>query len=107
MSPTASGVRVRLAPDFVRAPRAGSPDKPASSRRRSHLHTGSITVVAVALVLTAMPAYAYVDPATGGMLAQYFTAGLAGVAILLRLYWKRMTDDVGRGLGRFRTSRRR
>jgi hypothetical protein len=61
-----------------------------------NLRAGSVALMAAALVLTAMPAYAYVDPTTGGALVQYVTAGLAGVAILLRLYWRRMVDAVCR-----------
>ena len=96
-----SGVRSHLTPDVVRPARAASPDRSMCRRYRSNLRTGSIVIMAAALVLTAMPAYAYVDPATGGALVQYVTAGVAGVAILLRLYWKRMTDAFGRRAGLF------
>lgn len=41
-------------------------------------------------LLTAAPAYAYVDPNTGGMLVQLVTGGVAGVFVLARLYWSRI-----------------
>jgi hypothetical protein len=40
------------------------------------------------------PAYAYVDPGTGGMLIQLVTGGVAGLLILARLYWRRAKDMV-------------
>ena len=43
-------------------------------------------------LLTAAPAYAYIDPGTGGMLIQLVTGGAAGLLILVRLYWRRMKD---------------
>jgi len=34
--------------------------------------------------------YAYLDPGTGSMLLQGLLAGIAGVAVVLRLYWYRV-----------------
>ena len=57
-----------------------------------HMRTTSIRIGAVAALgsialLLATPAYAYVDPGTGGMLVQLVTGGVAGLAVLGRLYW--------------------
>ena len=46
--------------------------------------------------LMAAPAYAYVDPGTGGMLIQLATGGAAGLAVLVRLYWNRVRENLGR-----------
>jgi hypothetical protein len=36
------------------------------------------------------PAHAYLDPATGSILLQGLIAGVAGLAVVLRLYWQRI-----------------
>jgi hypothetical protein len=38
------------------------------------------------------PASAYIDPSSGGLLIQMLLAGLAGVGVVARLYWKRIKD---------------
>lgn len=38
----------------------------------------------------ASPAAAYLDPGSGSMLVQLAAAGFAGVAVLVKLYWKRL-----------------
>jgi hypothetical protein len=43
-------------------------------------------------VLFAVPAYAYVDPGTGGLLVQLITGGVAGALVLARLYWRRTKE---------------
>ena len=58
--------------------------------------TATVLDCGVICVLTAGPAYAYVDPGTGGMLVQLVTGGIAGVIILARLYWRRLKDSVTR-----------
>jgi len=42
------------------------------------------------LVVFVQPAYAYIDPGTGSIVIQFVTGGVAGVAILARLYWRRL-----------------
>jgi hypothetical protein len=44
-------------------------------------------------LLVAVPAYAYVDPGTGGMLVQLVTGGVAGLFVLARLYWTQIKDS--------------
>ena len=45
-----------------------------------------------ALVLSATPAHAYIDPGTGGMLLQLLLGGLAGAAVIVRLQWERIRE---------------
>ena len=51
---------------------------------------GTSAALAVVALLIATPAYAYIDPGSGGMLIQLLTGGAAGALILVRLYWKRI-----------------
>ncbi len=60
------------------------------------MHPSSVALLVVVILLTAAPAFAYVDPATGGVLVQLVTGGVAGAAILLRLYWRRVKDALTR-----------
>ena len=56
----------------------------------------AIFVTAVWLVfICATPAYAYVDPGSGGMLIQLLLGGVAGVAVIVRLYWQRFLKRIG------------
>ena len=43
--------------------------------------------IAGGALLFATPAYAYLDPATGSVLLQGLLAGIAGLMVVLRLYW--------------------
>ena len=54
------------------------------------LNVGAVVALFGIALLVASPAYAYVDPGTGGMLIQLATGGAAGLAVLVRLYWGRM-----------------
>jgi len=56
----------------------------------------AITVFAVCVLFGwATPAYAYVDPGSGGMLVQLLLGGVAGVAVIVRLYWRRFLKAIG------------
>lgn len=56
----------------------------------------AITVFLVWLLfICATPAYAYVDPGSGGMLIQLALGGVAGAAVIVRLYWQRFLRAVG------------
>jgi hypothetical protein len=39
------------------------------------------------LALSVVPAYSYLDPGAGSMLAQLIMGGVAGLVVLLKLYW--------------------
>ena len=46
-------------------------------------------------LMATRPAAAYLDPGTGGMLLQLLLAGLAGLAIWLKMNWRRFTQKLG------------
>lgn len=52
---------------------------------RAHLLVLSLT-----LSLTAEPLWAYVDPGSGTVLLQLFLAGVAGLLVAVRFYWRRV-----------------
>lgn len=47
-------------------------------------------------LLSAAPAHAYLDPASGSMILQLVLGGAAGVAVALRLLWRRLGRVFGR-----------
>jgi hypothetical protein len=47
------------------------------------------------LLLAATPAYAYLDPGSGSMVVQLLLGGVAGAAVLLRMYWSRLLARLG------------
>lgn len=49
-----------------------------------------------AVLLIASPAYAYIDPGTGGMLLQLLLGGLAGAVVVVRLQWERIRETTRR-----------
>jgi hypothetical protein len=50
----------------------------------------SYFIVAACLLAGAGPAHAYLDPTTGSILLQGLLAGIAGIVVVLRLYWARL-----------------
>jgi hypothetical protein len=48
------------------------------------------TLLLVALLVAAFerPAHAYLDPGSGSMLMQVLLGGVAGVAVIVKLYWR-------------------
>jgi hypothetical protein len=48
----------------------------------------SITIFWFLLVST-IPAYAYLDPGSGSMLLQVLLGGVAALAVILKFYWNR------------------
>ena len=48
------------------------------------------TSVVLLCFLTVTPAQAYLDPATGSMIVQLILGGLAGIALGLKLFWRRI-----------------
>lgn len=49
----------------------------------------------ICLALFAVPAHAYLDPASGSMFLQLILGGLAGVAVLGKLYWHKFLGLFG------------
>lgn len=52
--------------------------------------------VLVPLLCLATPAHAYLDPASGSMILQLLLGGLAGAAVLIRLYWHKLLGVLGK-----------
>ncbi len=53
--------------------------------------------MALIAVLTAftLPAYAYLDPASGSMLLQMIVGGVAGAALAIKMFWHRILGFFG------------
>ncbi|MGH9379750.1 MAG: hypothetical protein ACRD2Z_03945 [Thermoanaerobaculia bacterium] len=49
-----------------------------------------ILAAALALLVIPTPAWAYLDPASGSMFLQLVLGGVAGAAVALRLFWRRL-----------------
>jgi hypothetical protein len=49
------------------------------------------------LLLQANPAHAYIDPTAGSMMLQLVLGGLAGLAVAVRLMWRRIRAFFYRG----------
>lgn len=45
----------------------------------------------------AVPAHAYLDPASGSMFLQVLLGGIAGVAVIFKLYWHKLLRLFGLG----------
>ncbi|MEM3434374.1 MAG: hypothetical protein QXP27_09420 [Candidatus Methanomethyliaceae archaeon] len=52
------------------------------------------------IILTAMPAHAYIDPGAGSYFLQLLLAGLLGGAFVIKASWKRFTSLISRLLRR-------
>ena len=59
-----------------------------------------LLLIKAAVILMAAPAQAYIDPGVGGMLVQLLLGGVAGVVVIMPLYWERITSAVRKILGR-------
>lgn len=44
----------------------------------------------VAIVISAAPAHAYLDPGTGSIILQLLLGGVAGGIVIVKLYWARL-----------------
>ena len=56
-------------------------------------------LVTFAVIFMASPAQAYIDPGVGGMLLQLLLGGVAGVLVIMRLYWERVTSTARKVFG--------
>jgi hypothetical protein len=73
----------------------GSPFNPEPIMKKS-----AILVLLGALLFNASPAYAYIDPGTGGVLAQLLTGGVAGLMVIARLYGHKIRAALGFSAGK-------
>ena len=53
-------------------------------------HIYSIVLIFLSLLLVTEPAFAYLDPGTGGMLIQIILGGVAGLAVAGKLFWHQL-----------------
>ena len=53
---------------------------------------GKAGILAGLLAVYTQPAFAYIDPGTGSMLLQGLLAGVAGLVVVLKLYWFRIKN---------------
>ena len=58
-------------------------------------YTVAIITSCLLLFVCVTPAFAYIDPGSGGMMMQLLLGGVAGVVVLARLYWQRFTAFIG------------
>ena len=62
-----------------------------------------LLLVCVILLAWVGPVAAYLDPGSGSMLIQLLLGGVAGLVVIVRLFWHRILDMLGlggRGRGR-------
>lgn len=59
--------------------------------------SGSTAAAAAVLgaLLVAAPAHAYLDPASGSLILQVLLGGVAGVALFLKLFWRKLLGVFG------------
>ena len=55
-----------------------------------HRHFSMAFTVLVTVLFFSEPAFAYLDPGTGGMLIQIILGGLAGLAVAGKLFWHQL-----------------
>lgn len=53
-----------------------------------------ISVVGAGLSLFPGPAYAYLDPGSSSVILQIIFGGLAGLAMIFKLYWRRIKSGL-------------
>ena len=58
-------------------------------------HPRLFLLVLVVWVLIPRPAHAYLDPASGSLILQLVLGGIAGLAMLLKLYWHKLRNLLG------------
>ena len=58
-------------------------------------HRRPYLLIAALLAVFALPAYAYLDPASGSMLLQMIVGGIAGLALAIKLFWYRILGFFG------------
>jgi hypothetical protein len=59
------------------------------------LRSTALFLFLLALVAGAAPAFAYLDPAAGSLILQVLLGGLAGLALFLRLFWRKLLGRLG------------
>lgn len=62
----------------------------------SQLKLSAALIVALFLLVSALPAEAYLDPGSGSIVLQAVIAAIAAAAVAVRLYWTRLKSLFGR-----------
>lgn len=57
----------------------------------------SLAIAAMVVGISTSPAYAYLDPGTGSIILQVLLGGVAGVALVGKLYWHKFRLLIGAG----------
>ena len=52
-------------------------------------------LMALGVASVALPAHAYLDPASGSMMLQMILGGIAGLALAVKLFWHRLLGFFG------------
>ena len=65
----------------------------------NRLGTGTATLAGIAFLIVCweQPAHAYLDPGAGSLILQVLMGGLAGAAVVGKVYWKSLMARFGRG----------
>jgi len=59
-----------------------------------------LALTAVFLLVAEVPAHAYIDPGSGSYVFQILVGALAGAAVTMKLFWRRIVAFVTRGRSR-------
>jgi hypothetical protein len=59
-----------------------------------------IVLLAALFACLSSPAFAYLDPGTGSMIAQVIIGAIAAALVSIKLAWRRIVDAVGWVFGR-------
>jgi hypothetical protein len=62
-------------------------------------------LTALVFLMVTRSAYAYLDPGSGSMLLQLLLGGVAGIAVILQLFWRRILSIIGFKQNRHRNDR--
>ncbi|KAB2967324.1 MAG: hypothetical protein F9K18_04420 [Thermoanaerobaculia bacterium] len=59
------------------------------------LRSTALFLFVLALLAGAAPALAYLDPAAGSLILQVLLGGIAGLALVIKLFWRRLLGLLG------------
>ena len=69
------------------------PKRDASQKRAGHL--AWLALFTLPWLLEPRTAHAYLDPGTGSILLQVLIGGVAGLGVIVKLYWHRLRGLLG------------
>jgi hypothetical protein len=76
------------------APTLRETDSLASSSQMSRLIRPAL-LTSLSVLLFQAPLQAYLDPGSGSMLLQLLLGGIAGIAVIFQLFWRRILSVLG------------